>query len=365
METSIEGDGIGLGEAVIKAYATEADVTAEECEEIGLTEAECSAVAEAVDGGMIDKQERTLLSGVGFSKEFIDTISGDDGRRLAKTLSIFKDISYYIKNCPPLISAADLSLRAYLKHDDAVVREWAAEAITRIAMNIDYELSLWEYSSEDEETRMFINMPPYLVKALKDDDPDVRAAAAVALGTLATVYCSSNSALGVLLEIVKKDPCADARGAALFAIGEITFCSLDEDEEMIESEVVPVLIGAMGDEDAGVRAAAAFALGETQTESDAAFGVFVAALEDPEDDVRTVAAGALDNFGIKALPALIGALDDEEWSVVTNAICGLIDIGSPKAVPALKPLLKHENELIRNEAAEAIKKLKGKKKKGK
>jgi len=364
MDPSNKVGWVDLGEAVIKAYATDGDVTTGECEEMGLSESECSAVAEAVDGGMIDKQERKLLSGVGFSKEFIDTISGDDGRRLAKTLSIFKDISYYIKNCPPLFSAADLSLRAYLKHEDPVVREWAAEAITRIAMNIDYELSLWEYSSEDEETRMFINMPPYLVKALKDDDPDVRAAAAVALGTL-TVYCSSNSAFGALLEMVKKDPCADARGAALFAIGEITLCSLDEDEEMIESEVVPVLIEAMGDGDAGVRAAAAYALNLTQTESDAAFDVLVAALEDPDDDVRTSAAGALDNFGIKALPALIGALDDEDWAVVTNAICGLIDIGSPKVVPALKPLLKHENELIRNEAAEAIKKLKGKKKKGK
>lgn len=364
-------DGIELGEAIIKAYATDANVTTDECEEIGLTEGECSAVAGAVDGGSVNESEGKFLLDKGFSKEFIDTISGKGGQRLSKTLSLFQDISLHLNSYPPLSSSAIASLVTYLKHKDPVVREWAAEAISCLFFEVMSEMDAQEYFGDHNDFDAFSTAVPGLIDALKDADPDVRTVAADALWELAQYLPEAKDALTPLLKMIGNDPDPDARGAAVFALDSIVYMIVYNDpskaeKKMINEEVVPVLIDALEDDDAYVRAEAVSVLGITNVKSDEVFGALVSALGDADDGPRGNAASALHDFGPKAVPVLVDALGDEKPLVVMTAISSLKIIGSPKALPALKALLKHEDELVKGCAQEAIKELKGnKKKKGK
>ncbi len=204
--------------------------------------------------------------------------------------------------------------------------------------------------------------------ALRDDDPDVRAQAAHALGSIEDrssvarlneairddseqVRAQAAWALGMLedpsavpaLTAVLADPSVDVRRQAVWALG------------MIQSEVaVPELNAVIGDADAGVRQQAAWALG--MIESDRAVGVLERALADDEAPVREQAAWAL---GMIEGPSAIGSLssvlaDDPSPKVRRQAAWALGMIGHESALDVLLNAMSDSDKDVQKQAFWAV-----------
>lgn len=145
-----------------------------------------------------------------------------------------------------------------------------------------------------------------LIKALKDDRPEVRAEAALALGDLE-----------------------------------------------LELAVEP-LVGRLSDMVGVARQAAAIALGKLGFAS--GFEPLAELLREGGADLRFQAATSLVEIDAdRALAPLLDALEDETDGEVLGAIAlGLGTIGDEKAIAPLKPLVKHERKRTRFDAAYAL-----------
>jgi len=145
---------------------------------------------------------------------------------------------------------------------------------------------------------------PMLAKALRDDRPEVRANAVIALSGIGT------KVEGVLpaLHLAAKDPVEMIRQEAEQAIGS--------------SEV----------------------------------GELVARLDDPDPKVKRSAVTILSSMGPAAepaLPRLIALLRDPDEMIAEIAVQAIAEVGTP-ALPALTEPLEHGDRLIRLRAVEAI-----------
>jgi hypothetical protein len=113
----------------------------------------------------------------------------------------------------------------------------------------------------------------------------------------------------------------------------------------------PALLTALGDSDATVRALAAEGLGMTGDASSA--DRLMAALDDDDEQVRSNAASALAQLGDpRAVDALIRTLNDSYdllHANLTKSAYTLMGYG-PTVLPAVAPLLQHEEEDIRTQA---------------
>ncbi|MCM8774366.1 MAG: HEAT repeat domain-containing protein, partial [Candidatus Omnitrophica bacterium] len=121
----------------------------------------------------------------------------------------------------------------------------------------------------------------------------------------------------------------------------------------IGSPAVPALIKALGDENWSVRESAAKALGEIKDPR--AVPSLIKALGDGDSDVRNSAAEALVKIGSPAVPALIEALGDGIWYVRSSAAKALGEIKDPRAVPALIKALGDKNSDVRKSAINSLK----------
>jgi HEAT repeat protein len=74
-------------------------------------------------------------------------------------------------------------------------------------------------------------------------------------------------------------------------------------------------------------------------------------LRDPSADVRARAARALAAFDRHAVPALVGALGDGEYTVRTSAAEALVKIGPGAVVPGVIEALGHTESRVRANAA--------------
>jgi HEAT repeat protein len=159
---------------------------------------------------------------------------------------------------------------------------------------------------------------PILLMALKDQDPQIRAAAAGAL--------HFSEAMPQLMKAVD-DNDEQVRAAAVASLGRIG-----------EAGSGNALIAALGDTNSSVRSAAAGALGKIR--SIAAVNPLAKLIVDPESDVRLSAVGALGRIrDATAVPPLIAALRDQDGAVVKAAATGLGDMRDPRAVEPLRTAL--------------------------
>lgn len=115
---------------------------------------------------------------------------------------------------------------------------------------------------------------------------------------------------------------------------------------------------ACDDPDAGVRAAAALALGVLYQRHPAAVAPHLASLavrlSDIDGVVRQASADTLAQCGESALPALAEVLQLGPEAARTRAAYALWKMGDRAAAPLLYPLLNDENPLIRTYAREAL-----------
>jgi HEAT repeat protein len=223
-----------------------------------------------------------------------------------------------------------------------------------------------------------------LITAFQDQESNVRFSAAYALGKIGEEAKSAVPALITALQDRDEDYIAvlqyqgvsqflrrSIRSDAAYALGQIG-------EET--KSTVPALITALQDENSTVRSNAAYALGLIgQKNPESTVPALITALQDENSDVRLSAAYALGLIGEEAksaVPALIPALQDEEHyinalqvrgvsellsSIRSNAAYALGQIGkeAKSAIPALMTALREEDEEARLSAAIAIFKISG------
>lgn len=168
-----------------------------------------------------------------------------------------------------------------------------------------------------------------------------KASAAVLLD--AVEKAGSPSSVSAVAQIAISGKSPSDRRAAVWSLGKLGF-----------PEGMAVVERAAQDDDAGVRAGAAFAAGRLNTE--ASRNVLISLLQDPEMDPKLEAAKAVENNPFpEAVPALIGALSDRY--AAAPACLALGKLKSEEAVPHLLELLNStdpEFKQVRQQAARGL-----------
>lgn len=145
----------------------------------------------------------------------------------------------------------------------------------------------------------------------------------------------------------ERDP--TVRAEAIEALGQIAV-------EHPKFDILPLLVLALGDADAGVMRKAQDALQGMAPDSVAAL---VAGLASENGEIRMQAALALEAIGPEAEAAvapLIGVLTDRDANVRDNAANALVQIG-PASLPGLIAALQGESTDLREQAARTLRKM--------
>jgi HEAT repeat protein len=202
---------------------------------------------------------------------------------------------------------------------------------------------------------------PILAEWLRDPDPNTRADAAYAFGYLSTAAGSLDSALKYALrkhaEALKtalRDDQEWVREAALGALVQLANQGVFE-----QVEIWPLVVAALEDPSASVRASAAVYLGSAKGSqaTERAIGPLVRTLQDRSSWVRQTAIGSLGSLGkgaLSAVPELIAALQDLDAMVRMATARALGSIGSNEAVGPLASALEDGSVHVRTEAAAAL-----------
>lgn len=216
-----------------------------------------------------------------------------------------------------------------------------------------------------------------LANALRSVHPTVRGAACQALGEVA-----DPRAVGPLVSLLR-DNDEDVRGeafTALLAIGQARAGELPLDAFLGEDlnapsdaltqvvwptdlEAIAVLVNALGDADPEVRIGAAFTLGRLGISS--AFETIAKLLSrDRDPDVRAAAAFALGDLGAsgerRAVGVLVRAWDHvtDQDEVAVAVVRALADLADAQAWDPLAEALRHKDERVRQLAAMGLGRLK-------
>jgi HEAT repeat protein len=179
---------------------------------------------------------------------------------------------------------------------------------------------------------------------LKAFDPKDRRIAAEALMEIGT---AAESAIAELIKALK-DEDGQVRHNAVLALWNIG-----------SESSVPALVEVLRDSNALVRADAAVALRQVGPQAKGVVPALVRNLNDEDDWVRVTTAEVLGDIGPAAelaVPALIDALKDPDVRVRRAAACALGQIGpaARPALPALSAALKDEDAGVSGQAAEAM-----------
>lgn len=179
--------------------------------------------------------------------------------------------------------------------------------------------------------------PKVSYKELADDDPQVRADAALRLGE-----AQATAAVDSLIAILD-DPVEAVRVQALLSLGRIG-----------DKKATAAVSRMAADPVSSVRISTAQALG--MLKDPASVPVLAKLLEDSEGTVRIAAARALGNVpGQESLDTLMAiALGDESELVRQHVVVVIRDRRHVEAIPRLESLLQAESDLVRANAARAL-----------
>ena len=185
---------------------------------------------------------------------------------------------------------------------------------------------------------------PQLISALSADDPALREGAARALGGIGS---GAHEAVPALVDNLGHDDAA-VRREAVDALGNIGLPAKTK------------LLAAVAGERAKIRAGALMALGQIgKPAADAAPILFDRLPQERDPDVRAALLTALSRLGAEPnllVPVLIGGLKEENEQVRTAAVNGLVVLRAayPQSLPALIALLRDDNPLLSQRAAEVL-----------
>gem|GEM_PF-1027199 len=177
---------------------------------------------------------------------------------------------------------------------------------------------------------------PILIRALKDPDPQVRAAAAGSL--------HFSEAMPELIKAID-DNDEQVRAGAVTALGRIGDTASEN-----------ALAAALGDVNPSVRSAAATALGKIGNK--AAINSLAKVVNDPESSVRLSVVVALVMIRDTAtVPPLIACLKDHDGAVVKASAIALGDICDSRAISPLRSTLQTCPESVRSTVDLSLKRL--------
>ena len=192
---------------------------------------------------------------------------------------------------------------------------------------------------------------PALIKALKDQDEDVKWLAAQHIGAIDP----GEDAVRALIDILEnQQEVPRARASAAYSLGRV---------RADVRAAIPALSEALSSEDALLRVNAAASLIKIDSSySKESLKVFLDGLKDSQSTVRNAAIRALGRMGKdakEAVPELAKALKDEDKWCRLAAAGTLESLGqdAKDAVPALFEALKDDDELFRRAARRALDKI--------
>lgn len=259
------------------------------------------------------------------------------------------EVLAYIKGIEPLVSS--------LKDIDPNIRKAAAVALGQIKDPRAVELLLNTFKDKDNGVRYVaslvigkMNDPSAvepLISSLKVNDPNIRKSAVNALGRLK----DPRAVEPLLTALMDKnyDVHKDAH-AALFSINS-NWTKTEETKRKI-----PIFVSSLKDKNLNLRKAAASTL--FYIDDPSTIEPLKIALKDKDADVRTSAAGALGRIKAKsAVGPLIIALKDKNMHVRWIAANALAEINDPSAVEPLIHTLKDNEAMVRQNAADALRKI--------
>jgi HEAT repeat protein len=259
-----------------------------------------------------------------------------------------------LKTVPEVLAQLDEAL----KDEDAQVRAAAADGYGRLGPQARGAVA-------------------HLIAALQDPDAAVRNAAA---GACYFIQPDRLEVVLALLEAMRHDKVGNVRSSAalsLARVGEPALSHLlkalkDEDPETRRlaasalgevapkrKALLPALQAASRDKDANVRSYALGSMEIIDSSNPLVFQALLAGLADPSPVVRQGCAWHFGRMGPRAEPAtrrLVGLLQDKEDGVRREVIYALLRIGSLSGehVPLLIALLKDKTWEVRASAAEAL-----------
>ncbi|MES2179704.1 MAG: M56 family metallopeptidase [Gemmatimonadota bacterium] len=210
-------------------------------------------------------------------------------------------------------SAVVVALIARLKDEDAEVRQAAAEALGKL-----------------EDARAV----PGLIEALKDRDKRVRASAAQSLGQF-----KDGRSMNALVALLS-DSSTEVKRQALEALSEF--------EEGVPSAGI---VRLLDDRDSEIRHKAAHLVGQLHDRS--ASGALAKLIRDSNADVRSAAIEALSELhDVSAGSAILPALGDVDADVRQQALSALSDLKTPIPEATLIALLRDTSPDVRSHAAD-------------
>jgi HEAT repeat protein len=183
------------------------------------------------------------------------------------------------------------------------------------------------------------------LKSLKNPDPTVRYNSAALLLELGPV---AKFAIPALREALQ-DKNARVRLKVAEALWRI--------ERPPVRDLLPVLLGGLGDKDEVARVNALTVLGRMGSKAKSAVPQIVKALKDKDEDVRMEAILALGEMGAaakNAIPALLSVLKEGELPLFEPAVSVTLGNIGPAAVPALQKALTDRDARLRRTAAFAL-----------
>ena len=226
-----------------------------------------------------------------------------------------------------------------LESDSPAVRARAAKLLGDVANDSD---------SESVETLVSV--------AVTDDSDEVRSAAVEGLDAI-----GSGAVEQLLIKITgsKIDSGADWATAQKFAkalsseVPELRMAAASALGQLGEASALPKLVDRLGDDNPHVRVRCAAAL--AQLDHPQAVPALINRLSDPHGKVRREAAVALASIGTdQALAALLDMLDDDNTSIRRIAASSLGEAGAVQAVQPLADALTDPSSAVRSAAVFSI-----------
>lgn len=380
---------------IMTAYAQDLEgLTEKECAEAGFSKRQCTVLTQALGtgaAGAILEGEQDALARIGFTKEFIATLAGEDGyKALQNRVRWLADHALAKPSVPDPVNqtAAIIELQDIggILDGNAVAVPVLIEALKDHSEDIRKEAALTLGAIRD--TRAL----PALKDSLGDRSVAVRETVVRVLGKMTWDEVDQEQAL---LQALEMDPAPSVRFGAAHALGGAT---TNPDViwakgllERLQQKRGPVLVRALSDREPSVRAEVTRALGNLSVAS-AAPALLRMIATDHSEEVREAAVDALGKLGSKdvrvlpvlietltgqdrrypdlrykaalalgelrderAVPALIKGLQtDEHWDVREAAAKALGQIGTLAAIRILVPALKDQSPEVRGQAVQSL-----------